>query len=304
MPRKPKRPLSAGEKNKHMSNEAGAKCSFDLDKNNNLNKLSKKPEINRSISLTNSYEKRNLISLISLQPSKNASQSFDNQLIKAPSKRPITFHLSKLPHFIKPTSATSLSTANQSPKLSSIKASSFDTTILTNATSSFGKATLSTIKINSNFLSLRPRSVSDCSNCILKSNLHLAHRAQHEFIEVIKRDRELINSIKFENDKRNSKNNLKNEIDDLNKTKQISIKNDLIKRLSTKKRFTKLNISDVVSKFREKHNFPDRASINRFKTPAICVDDYLFSWIPSGLTNEDVSLCTLLFFFVLLQICR
>lgn len=311
MIRKPKRPAGEKAKIKHMnSSEVDSKKydTFDLDKNNNLIKIAKKrPEINRSISLTNSYEKRNIMTN-SLPPSK----SLDNSLTPT-YKKPIALHLknlkkskSKLP--IQATSATSLSSANQSTKkLSSIKAASFDTTLLT---APLSKVTLTNIRHTVSTLSLRPRSVSDCSNCILKSNLHLAHRAQIEFIKVIKRDRDFINSFKKfnRNDLYKSKDKSKElttadsrtETDRPAKTKNDFQLTDLNEKLnqnesiphrSTAKNAGKLNVDDVVRKFREKYreHFLEQTKLHKIKAPAICIDDYLFSWVPPGLTTEQVS---------------
>lgn len=391
MSRKSKRPPIAGDKAKlkHMNSEVEPKKyePFDLDKNNNLNNKTigkKRPEINRSISLTSSYEKRNLISN-TLPPSK----SLDNQLTTG--KKPMTFHFrnlkkfkSKLPHLqaVQPTSATSLSSANQpSPKLSSTKASSFDTTLLLQSRNSVPlNAQLAQVttpdSINTaNLLSLRPRSVSDCSNCVLRSSVHLAHRAQHEFIKVIKRDREFINTFRkleknvlSDDDRRvkenltdNLKENVKEnvppnvhlnvqpsvqsnvppnvpsnlpsnmqpnvqqnmqsnvqpdtKVSSISDQKQTTVnkidkskamnKADSLggqageeindKQLTTKKA-AKLNIGDVVRRFREKHkqHFPDRPPINRIKATAICIDDLVFSWCPPGLNGKQAS-CAITF---------
>ena len=346
-----------------MNSEVEAKKydQFDLDKNNNLNnKISKKrPEINRSISLTSSYEKRNLITN-TLPPSK----SLDNQLTTG--KKPIAFHFknlkkfkSKLPHLqaVQPTSATSLSSANQPPKLASTKASSFDTTILLQSRSSVplnGQLHSSPIKLTTpNLHSLRPRSVSDCSNCVLSSQVHLAHRAQHEFIQVIKRDREFISSLRKsdkrslfgqgkvsdkekEEDKENrdgkqseqpeerteskkdqtvgqtiadqkttkqtgqskpidqsrqtDKSNQFDSTMNRSQSRQDSI-SEATKDKCLTKRTAKLNIGDVVRRFREKHRqqFPDRPPINLIKATAICIDDYAFAWCPPGLNGEQAS---------------
>ena len=343
MSRKPKRPLSACDKAKlkHMNSEVDPKKYdplLDLDKNNNMNKIGKKrPEINRSISLTSSYEKRNLITN-SLPPSK----SLDNQLTAG--KKPMAFHFknlkkfrSKLPHLqtVQPTSATSLSSANQPTKLASTKASSFDTTILMqprNSLSPNGQLTSTapnSIRTTPNLLSLRPRSVSDCSNCTLGSQVHLAHRAQHEFIKVIKRDREFIKWLRrpaesglcdgsrakesrgagekpserlVETTKqtgqttdgqsaadKSNQSETANAANSQAKEELMKIDGD-IKRLSSK-RAAKLNIGDVVRRFREKHRqqFPERAPINPIKAAAICIDDYAFSWCPPGLNGEQAS---------------
>lgn len=352
MSRKSKRPLSACDKAKlkHVNSEVEPKKyePFDLDKNNNLNNKSskKRPEINRSISLTSSYEKRNLITN-TLPPSK----SLDNQLTTG--KKPMAFHFrnlkkfkSKLPHLqaVQPTSATSLSSANQSsPKLSSTKASSFDTTLLLQSRNSVplnaqlnNVATSNSIsRSTANLLSLRPRSVSDCSNCVLRSSVHLAHQAQHEFIKVIKRDREFINSFRkleksglpdSRRDKENRANNVKPNERQTPDTKSSSISdkqtdksnpNDSVmkktdspsregrvktdeeikdKRLLTTKKAAKLNIGDVVRRFREKHkqHFPERPPINRIKATAICIDDQVFSWCPPGLNGKQAS-CAITF---------
>lgn len=312
MSRKPKRPLSAETtktKVKHMNSEADSKRydSLDIDKNNNLIKINKKrPEINRSISLTNSYDKRNVI-IDALPPSK----SLDNHLITT-HKKPIAYlknlrNYTSLPHSktqtaVQTTSATSLSSANQSPKLGSIKASSFDTTIFP---SSLSNITLNSIKRTPNFFSLRPRSVSDCSNCVLNSNLHQAHKAQHEFIKIIKHDREFLNAFKsIENEQikfnKESKENEQNKLNKESKENESNESNKLQiksyhserkeKSLSSKKPVAKLNIGDLIKKFREKHRqkFLDRAPA-KFKRAAICIDEYLFSWVPSGLTNDEVS---------------
>lgn len=362
MSRKPKRPLSACDKAKlkHVNSELEAKKydSFDLDKNNNPNKINKKrPEINRSISLTSSYDKRNLITN-TLPPSK----SLDDQLTGDPpvasnpltaGKKPIAFHFknlkfkSKLPHLhaVQPTSATSLSSANQPPKLSSTKASSFDTNLLLQSRNSvplnvqLSRATANSVRNTPNLLSLRPRSVSDCSNCALSSQVHLVHRAQHDFIKVIKRDREFINwlrkpdkSVLLEPDKENqdtsekpkerSEENTKpsgqtasdqptadksNQPDSNKADSQVRQESTKIdKTLKDKrliKREAKLNIGDVVRRFREKHKqqFPDRPPINRIKTTAICIDDYVFSWCPPGLNGEQASCEIALFNFIFIR---
>lgn len=326
MSRKSKRQSSEKVKIKHVNSEVDTNRydSFETDKNNNLIKINKKrTEINRSISLTSSYDKRNIINN-ALPPSK----SLDNQLT-ATHKKPITFPFknlkfkSKLSQQIQPTSATSLSSANQSPKLSSIKASSFDTTILSSPKLRTNLS-LNNVKSIANFFTFRPRSVSDCSNCIQKSNLHLAHKAQHNFIKVIKHDREFIKSFqKFdENNLIDKVNKSKEEqstcstesTKNCSKTEQIiqnsesnnDLSNRSINKIDSEKlnsnqidqikdkrsKGKKLNIDDVVNKFREKHKqyFQNRTLINKFKLPAICIDEnYLVSWVPPGLNREEVS---------------